>query len=407
MISYSEALAALLAHKLSLPAETIPLAQAGGRVLAAEILADRDYPPFNRATMDGYAIRSVDFAKGSVYRANSWKHAGDSGDPALLSNVSATSERTCIGISTGAAVPADFDTVIRVEDSRVDPPGVNVNMPHNVTFVVEQIKHGQNVARQGEDIGKGQRILGRGTRISPGATLALASVGATAVSVFKWPRIRVVSCGNEVIPAESNPWPEQIRDSNSHTCRSFLGAIGLAVEAIDLIPDDPAKLREALRQGLSADILIVTGGVSKGPHDFIPGLLEELNVTRIFHGVAIKPGKPVFAGYHGGKIVLALPGNPLSVLVACEIFLRPYLLASTDSSAALSWPMRFQGERKKRSGLDEFFPSKLNATGIETAPWNGSGDILAGLCEGFALHPAESAELRDGDLVRFFPWTGA
>lgn len=405
MISYADALAALLTHKLSLSIETIPLTQAGGRITAADIPADRDYPPFNRATMDGYAIRSADFEKGSVYRAISWKHAGD--PDKAPSQTSGERERICIGISTGAAVPPEFDTVIRVEDSRAHPPGASVALPHNVTFTTEQIKPGLNVAKQGEDVRQGQPVLRRGMKITPGATLALASVGATAVPVFRWPTIRIVSCGNEVVSADRSPHPEQIRDSNSHTCRSFLEAIGPGVESTDLIPDDQAKLREALRQGLSADVLIVTGGVSKGPHDFIPGLLEELGVARIFHGVAIKPGKPVYAGYHGGKIVLALPGNPLSVLVGCEIFLRPYLLASTDSSAALSWPMKFQGERKKRSGLDEFFPSKLKATGIETAPWNGSGDILAGLCDGFALHPAESAELRDGDLVRFFPWTGA
>ncbi|MCE9600060.1 MAG: molybdopterin molybdotransferase MoeA [Spirochaetia bacterium] len=394
MISYADALEALLAHTLQLESETISLNQASGRTLAANIAADRDYPPFNRATMDGYAILSSEYEKGRVYRVASWKHAGE--EPAQGD----VYRGLCIGISTGSAVPDQFDAVIRIEDASIDSS-------HNVSFALEQTNPGQNIAKRGEDTKQGEIVSKIGTKITPGAAMALASVGARTVQVFRKPDIKVISCGNEVVSLETAPLPEQIRDSNSHTVCTFLNCLGLAPQSASLIPDEPSKLSEGLRQGLIADILIVTGGVSKGPRDFIPGLLEDLGVKRLFHGVAIKPGKPVFAGTHQNKIVLALPGNPLSVLIGLEIFLLPYLRASMGSSTTRSWPMKFQGKRKKKSGLDEFFPSNVNGMGIEQASWNGSGDILAGMSHGFALHPASASELDDGDTVLFFPWTGS
>jgi len=389
LISYLDALLAIRSNPLRLAQDSVALEDATGRFLARDILSDRDYPPFNRATMDGYAIRSADYSKGRKYEVRSWKHAGEP----------LAEKSDCIGISTGAAVPTFFDSVIRIEDA--------ITAGDTVEFKLETVSPFLNIAIKGEDLKIGEVALRKGQQIHTGVALALSSLGARRVDVFSNPRVRIVSSGTEIVSADMIPEPEQIRDSNSFTLRSCLSSFGITPVSVDRATDEIDNLTTSLVSGLNSDLLLVTGGVSKGPRDHIPGILSSLGFRELFHGVSIKPGKPIYAGLHeNGCFALGLPGNPFSVLVACEICLRPLILSSVGSQIPLCRPATFRDSRVKKGSLDEFFPVAWSPTGLKKASWNGSGDITAGVhSDGVVLHRAMGTDLKDGDSVEFYPWS--
>lgn len=411
MITYREAQQLVLGQARSFGRETVPLEQAGGRVLSGVIRADRDYPPFPRATMDGYAMRFSDLEQG-IQRFT------------VIETIMAGYQSTrsigpgeCYKIMTGGAVPAPADIVIRRENIQEgadfaqllpvlpDPlPAGTLPAPADPRFPWRPY---QNIARQGEDLAAGAVVIDHPTVCEPAVIGLLATLGQTLVTVERIPRIGLLTTGNEVVSPGDPIGPVQIRNSNRWLLESALKKSGAALASIVHAPDDPAILKTEIARGLEHDILILSGGVSAGDADHVPGTLAALGVRQLFHRVAIRPGKPVWTGVApDGCMVFALPGNPFSCLVNMILLIRPYLQTCYGLPAPEPLGLPLATARKKRSPLDEFFPAGLHGAPAVLSPvaLNGSGDIRLGMeANMLALHPAASGDLEAGDSVLCYP----
>jgi molybdopterin molybdotransferase len=390
---YTEAQDILLNAAHSFGKETVPLEQAFGRVLCDKITADRDYPPFNRAAMDGYALRFEDFEKGQrSFTVNETIFAGQIPATTLAPN-------QCYKIMTGASTPPDASLVIRREDTE--------EKNGTVTILVDIAKPLQNIARRGEDLHQGDTIIDKPLVATPAVISLLAAVGRQSVLVEKLPRIAIVTTGDEVISIDQKVSDVQIRNSNSWLLRSLLHKQGIQPFSVDHVPDEPAALQNAFKQALNADIIISCGGVSAGDADFVPGALAALGVEKLFHKLMIRPGKPIWCGKTADKkMVFALPGNPLSCMVTFCLFVQPFLHACYGLPSPTTILLALQGKRSKKTNLDEFFPVKIipGAAAVQIVPFNGSGDIRAALfADGFARHPREKTVINAGEPVEFLP----
>lgn len=395
MLTIGEALEKIGRYAGSFGIEKIALEDSLHRVLAADILADRDYPPFNRSAMDGFAVRADDLQLSRPLRIIRDLHAGDVFDHTLQAG-------ECVRIMTGAPVPDGADAVVRIEESQ---PGDGV-----VTFPGVQAKPGQNIAFRGEDVKIHDRMLPKGSLITAAHQAMLAVTGCGEVPVAKLPRMIVYSTGNEVQPLRQQVMPHHIRDSNSYALRGLLQAYRINTAVNNPLPDDPALLSDAFRKGLAYDIMIISGGVSKGVADHVPGVLQELGVKELFHRVRIKPGNPLWAGISGNrKMVFALPGNPVSVQVAFKIFIEPFIRSCLGLPLLQPCYFPMHVSRQPRTGFDEYFPAALQRskayTSLHPVAYNGSGDIMATAhSEGIAWHPAGAGELAAQTPVAFYPW---
>lgn len=411
MITYREAQQLVLGQARSFGQETVPLEQAGGRVLSGVIRADRDYPPFPRATMDGYAMRFTDLEEG-IQRFT------------VVETIMAGYQSTrsigageCYKIMTGGAVPAPADIVIRRENIQEgadfaqllpilpDPlPAGTLPAPADPRFPWRPY---QNIARQGEDLAAGVVVIDHPCVCEPAVIGLLATLGQTMVTVQRIPRIGLLTTGNEVVSPGDPIGPVQIRNSNRWLLESALKKSGAALASIVHAPDDPAILKTEITRGLEHDILILSGGVSAGDADHVPGTLLAAGVRQLFHRVAIRPGKPVWTGIApGGCMVFALPGNPFSCLVNMILLIRPYLQTCYGLPAPEPLGLPLATARKKRSPLDEFFPAGLHGAPAVLSPvaLNGSGDIRLGMeANMLALHPAASGDLEAGNSVLCYP----
>lgn len=374
--------------------ETVPLASVYGRVLAENIYADRAYPPFHRAAMDGYAIRFADFMESGI---RTFTVIGEifAGDDFHLDSINAGES---VKIMTGAPTPSGFDAIIRVEDSRGLGNG-------KVQFSVESIKKSQNIAKMGEDNQLGTLVLPKGTQLLGPEMGALATVGKAEVCVEKLPNIALFSTGNEVKSVSDNILPYQIRDSNRHALDGFLKKYHCQVSILGILKDEKEAIRLGLSQAENVDVIILTGGVSAGDADFVPSVFRELGFEELFHKVKIKPGKPFWLGRKGKTTVFALPGNPMSCQVGFKLFIEPFLRQCFGMVPYPVFPFPLAGGRPKKVGLDEFFPCVWKGNALEEVKINGSGDIRAAVGSlGLAKHPAAAGDLESGSLVEFFFW---
>jgi len=395
MLSVTDAKELILKYARSFGVEQVHIAYLDGRVLAENIVADRDYPPFNRSAMDGYAINFTDFEAGTR-------------DFEIVEEIYAGSESKkqikkgqCYKIMTGAAVPPAANAVIRVEDS--------VQNETKVHFEWVQVKKNQNIAQQGEDYLNGQLVLEAGQFCTPMLLGVLASLGKEVVSVQKLPSISLISTGNEIIPIHQPPTSVQIRNSNAHAIAAFLEKYKIPLHYQRLVRDDKIALKEALQQALNQQVTIISGGVSAGDADFVPEILLSLGVVKVFHKVQLKPGKPLWFGvYEGNKVVFALPGNPVSVQVAFKIFIEPFLRRSFGLPDLSIFILPLLTEKKKKGKFDEFFPCKIANqphSGLVPVIFNGSGDISATIdSDGLAFHAASSETLLPNDHCEFVFW---
>lgn len=366
MLSFQEAQKIIVSEAAPLRTEQIPLDKAVGRMLASDVYADRDYPPFNRAAMDGFALRSGELAGGirtftivdTIYAGTVPKEPAGPG--------------TCYRIMTGAAVPEGMDAVVRVEDT--------VERGAVMTTAINSFKPFLNIARRGEDVKLGEPVLRCPLMCSASITSVLATVGKSTVDVYALPSIALITTGDEVVPPDQVPSPVQIRNSNAALLKGLLKEKGLTPEMVFHLPDDPVLMEPVLRESLSGDIVITCGGVSAGDADFVPGLWKKLGVRELFHKVAIKPGKPVWCGRTTeGTMVFSLPGNPFSCLVTYKLFVETYIDICHGVGLKAFRETMFNGTRHKRSVLDEFFPARFVDGGfeVEPLPYRGSGDVLA------------------------------
>ena len=379
---------------------TIPLPECGGEVLAIDIAADRNIPPFPRAAMDGFAVvwtgkeDQVPYRViGTVNPGVRWSGAPGAGD--------------CIKIMTGAAVPPPFDTVIQVEQSQAGVDG-------SVRFA-EKARPGQNIAPEGDDARKGELLIPAGTVLFSRHVATLAAVGQWEIPVFDRPSVTILPTGSELMePWEPAEGP-MIRNSNAHFVRAALSRLGAReVHYGGIVKDDPSLIRERIRGGLADDFLILSGGVSEGEVDVVPQCLADCGVEKILHKVAVRPGKPLYIGRGPtGTVVFGLPGNPVAVMVHMAMLVKPLFLKASGAREFLPKPvyLPLAGEASNRSVGKKFTPARILSKGgksvVAEVPSNGSGDFISALrAEGVFEIPAGVSRLSPGDLVGFHPVWG-
>lgn len=397
MTSVKQALQYILPCAKSFGKETISIHKAQGRVLAQAICADRDYPPFNRSAMDGYAVRAADFENGATASLNVIEHllAGSVAEKVV-------SEGNCIKIMTGAPVPKGADAVIKVEEC-IEDGGI-------VKIKSSGVKPWKNIAQQGEDAGKGKVLIPEGVALNAPEMSVLAVTGSAEVEVEQLPKVAIISTGNEIVAVDKPILAHQIRDSNSYALKALFQKYNISdVDCLHIL-DDKEVLKTKLADLLNKDLLILSGGVSKGDADYVPEVLQSLGVKELFHRVRIKPGAPLWFGkMPNGGVVFGLPGNPVAVQVAFKVFIEPFLRSCFSMEQLSKVFMPIATKKKKGFKFDQYFPCKMvmhdNCTHLKPNTMNGSGDIAATLgSDGIALHPADSDLLAIGTPIEFIEW---
>jgi molybdopterin molybdotransferase len=360
------------------PIERVALDEAPGRFLAEDVAMDHDVPPFTRATMDGFAIRAADAsAAGAALRVVGRVHAGERAERAVARG-------EAVAIMTGAPLPEGADAVVPVEET--EPAGDEVRLRRGVAA-------GSAISRRGEQVAAGGIVARAGTRIHPGLVGVLATAGKAFVRVAGRPTVAVVTTGDEMVPASETPGPSRLRDGNGPTLAGQAVRAGAVARRAGPVPDDPKALKTAFEDALTADVVCVSGGVSMGEKDFVPGVLVALGVERVFHKWAVKPGGPLWFGRKGRTLVFGLPGNPAAAFVGFEVLVVPALRALQGAAFAARETVRarFDGTSKGLSRR-QFVPvrrSSVGATCVATpVPFLGSGDPFGfGAADGMAAVP--------------------
>jgi molybdopterin molybdotransferase len=403
LLSASEALKIILASAGTVQAETLPLSQAWGRILAGAVRADRDLPPFPRVAMDGFAVRAADFSAGQAkLRIAGTIASGDAWDRGDLKAGS------CLRIMTGAPLPPGADAVVQVEKSRLSESGDEVILEE------PSIGEGLNVHPQGADARAGDILLSPGEVLGAGHIAVMASVGAARVTVSRAVRVAVLSTGREIVPPAESPLPFQIRNSNGPALRAyFCETPWVQAEEKGIVPDALDATEAAIDRALEqADVLILSGGVSAGEFDYVPQALENLGVRKGFHKVAMRPGMPLWFGKApSGTLVFGLPGNPVSVLVTCREFVMPALRKLAGAREVLRPGVFVPAAARfaKRKGFTVFVLSNLvvegERTGCVPVPYHGSGHFLAAaVSDGLAVVPPGKEVVEPGEMLEFHPW---
>ncbi|MFT7899869.1 molybdopterin molybdotransferase MoeA [Tenacibaculum ascidiaceicola] len=366
MITVEEAKHIILENTQDFGIEEIPFLQAVGRVLKEDIVADRDFPPFNRVAMDGIAINHRFFEHGiRDFKIEGIQAAGS--PQQTLDNAA-----NCYEVMTGAVLPNNTDTVIRYED-------VDINTLV-ATITIDEIKEGQNIHTQGSDKSEGTILIKKNTIISAAEIGVLATVGKATVKVAKQPKVMIVSTGDELVDVNENPLDHQIRRSNVYTLVSLLNDLKIQAETTH-IADEKSVLKEKIESYLKEyDVLLFSGAVSKGKFDFLPEVLDELGVKKLFHRVSQRPGKPFWAGVTNNCNVFAFPGNPVSTFVNCLVYFYPWYyksvgVSSEEKTAILVKDITF------KPNLSCFLQVKLTSENgqVYATPiqGNGSGDLAS------------------------------
>jgi len=381
--------------------ESIPLEMVHGRVLRQAVSAERDQPPFHRVTMDGIAIAHSALEGGQrVFDIQGIQAAGAA--ESTLANTA-----SCVEVMTGSVLPAGCDTVIPVE---------LISCRAGQARLSEDCKpaKGQYVHLRGSDYLQGDRLLEPGLTVSLTEIAVLAACGLAKVRVARSPVITVVSTGDELVEVGEPIAPHQIRQSNSHAILAALTAAGYTDSRYLHLKDDPESLHSSLARAQGeSDVLILSGGVSKGKFDYVPGALEALGVQKLLHRVAQRPGKPMWFGRDArNTLVFALPGNPVSTLVCLHRYVIPALRACQQARPAPPWTVALDSQFAFSASLTCFMPATIhcNSAGQLIASLqstNTSGDFasLAGT-HGFVELPAEKDLFDVGYCARFFPWAG-
>jgi molybdopterin molybdotransferase len=391
MISIDEALELVLRELAPLGPERVPLADAAGRVAAEPARSAVDLPPFDRSAMDGYAVRAADTAPGMAL----WLVGGvAAGEVATAELEPGTAAR----ISTGAAIPPGADAVLQSElasvtDERVAPE--------------RALAPGTHIRRRGEDLRAGMELAPAGSRLTLPRISALASAGVGEVAVHRRPRLHLIVTGSELLPLGAPPEPGRIHESNGLMVRLLAEHAGAAVVDHGVIGDDYETTRSAVSDGLEGDVLVVSGGVSVGPHDHVKPAFESCGVEEVFWRVKIKPGKPMWFGRRGDTLVFGLPGNPLSTIVCFCVFIEPALrrLAGEPGARPRLEPGRLTTAASASDGRTTFLTATLRtgADGVlEATPTERQGSHMTGALgesDGFAVAPDEAGELRAGSPV--------
>ncbi len=373
---YDEALSHLMAHVSPLGTQRVALGEACGRVLRKDVVADRDQPPFDRAAMDGFAVRSSELATDRT-----WPVCGSIAAGAAPSTADEPLKPgSVVRIATGARLPSGADAVVPVEQAISKASGG----PEHVVFRISAIDPWQHVHRSASDAGIGTVVLSAGTRLGPHHVGIAATVGEVSLEVSARPRVALLTSGDEVMPSHLKTdqlAPQQIRNSNAPMLTAWLNALNVELVTHEHAPDDPQQTL-ALATGALArgDLVITTGGVSAGEYDWLPRAWEQLGLQTLLHGVSIQPGKPVLAARsQNGQLVLGLPGNPVSVLATAHLFAWPTLNRMQSAGGLLlPWRPVLLAEPVKPNRTRTLFRAvQLTQHGeAKVLPWHGSGDLM-------------------------------
>lgn len=375
----------------------VPLEQAAGRVLAEDVVAARDVPSYRSSAMDGYAVLATDFADASESAPVALPLAGEAtaGD---LRPISLESGHV-IRIMTGGLVPAGADAIIPVEKTEEI---------ENRIVVREAPRAGQHVRPAGEDIRQGARVLREGMAIDPPSLGVLASLGVLSMRVYRQPSIAILSTGDEIIEAHEEPQPGQVVNSNVWVLESLARLVGAHVlERSEIIRDDAAAGEQRLAEMIDqADVIITTGGVSVGTRDWVRDALHRLGAERLFWRVSMKPGKPIVAARLGSRLILGLPGNPVSCVVGFHLFAAPAIRRMLGLESVLppivrcvaGAAMRSSGSR--RSYLRVRVRAEQGILVARPAPSQGSA-VLSSLvhANGLAIVGPDSTEVDSGSII--------
>ena len=406
MISVEEAKAAIAERTRPLPPRNVTLDDLVGSwpLLAEDVRADIDVPPFRKALMDGYAVRSRDIVHGTS-RLKFVERITAGQVPKLAVGEGEASE-----IMTGAPLPDGADAIVIVEHSHLQDGFVILDEPSG-------IEPGKNVMEPGREMRRGEVVLKSGTRLGPLPLGLLASVGKTTPLVIPTPSVAIISTGDELVEPDRVPGPGQIRNSNATMLRAFVTAAGGRPEVLGIAPDDPTLLKESVRRGLEKDVLLMSGGVSAGKLDLVPEILASLGVKAVFHKVRMKPGKPIWFGVgpdreNGpGTLVFGLPGNPMSSAVGFVLFVSETLerlagqeVAEKPGYRTLSSPVPLLTKFQHTGDRPTYHPARLifshYKVEIELLPWNGSSDLRgAAYANTFAVFPAGDRLYEVGETV--------
>ena len=398
MIEIEEALRLVAEECATLESVTVNLEQASGHVLAEDLTSDVDSPPFDKSMMDGFAVRAADVDSppvkleivARVLAGASFEGEVDQGKAAQ--------------IMTGAPIPAGADSVVMVEQTEEADQQVTINA---------DVRKGQNVLPKAAAMRNGQSVMDAGTFIRGEDVGLLAEAGNAECTAIRRPSLAVIATGDELIDAALKPAGSQIRNSNGPMLAALAGPYCQEVINLGIGPDDPKLLSGKIQKGLNSDVLVLSGGVSAGVADLVPGLLQEAGVQQIFHKVRIKPGKPIWFGlkrHDNGRrtLVFGLPGNPVSSMVCFRVFVAPALLrlAGRDSQDE-SYRGRLATDHSHRPGRTTYWPSRCERTddGLAVTPlnWKGSSDLRT-LAEAncFAVFDGDSESFAAGHAVQVY-----
>lgn len=406
----AEAVWQLLANAVR-PLEPIdaPLDDALERTLAADACAAYDYPPYTRSIMDGFAVRCADFSVGAArLRVRELVRAGD-GRPHEIG------PGECSRINTGGAIPAGADAVVMVEQSRSladDGTANGASVTAERVDLSDTPVAGQHIETAGSLLKRGDVVLRRGERVTAGAAAALASGGVATVRIVRPPRVALLTTGDELVAAGGRLEAGQIFDSNRIALRALLARDRVETNVFDSCGDDAERLHSVLARGCEHDLLLVVGGMSKGTHDLVPGVLAALGVDWLVESLDLKPGKPTRIGRsRGGGWVVGLPGNPVSCAVCFLLFAQP--IVEGLGGAAVAPPATLSGrsdvDLPKNGARPMFQPAgwTIDADGVPRVspmPWRGSGDPFGlARANGLLLRDAHAAATGAGEMVRFVP----
>jgi molybdopterin molybdotransferase len=386
MVSVQEATSIILLNLFKPKAIEINLNESLGKVLAEPILADRDFPPFDRATMDGIALHFEVFKNGQTEFAIESVQAA--GEP----QGKLTKKNHCIEIMTGAMLPEGTDTIVPYESLQISDQKATIK---------SSVEKNQNIHFRGSDAKQNQILLPKNFFISAAEVALLASVGKATVSIYDTPKIAIISTGNELVNIEQTPLPHQIRTSNSYALQAALSEMNCTSTLFHLADDEMELKRELTTILLDFDLIILSGGVSKGKFDFVPQTLESLGIQKLFHQVSQKPGKPMWFGRSETKFVFALPGNPVSTFMCFHRYVKPWILKSMGEK--VSFPKTIlASDYSFKAPLTYFLQVKItNEEGKLMAypiAGGGSGDFVnLRDVDGFLELPLEKNEFKAGE----------
>ncbi len=392
MIKFEEALKIILTNSRVLPAENIYIADSCHRVIAEDIYAKIPMPPFDKSAMDGFALKTGQIKAGVKLKCIGLIQAGDVFKRKIKPD-------ECVKIMTGAALPLGMDAVIMVEDTR--------ELKNRMIEFLKPVVKGQNICVKGEDISRGQKLLAKGALLSSSHIALIASAGRKTIKVYKRPEVAILNTGAEIVPVGEKITRNKIYNSNGPMLEALLKDDNIKAGDLGIAKDKKKDLKKAISKGLSADVLLISGGVSMGDYDFVPAVLKSLGAKKLFYKISIKPGKPLLFCVKDKKIIFGIPGNPVSNFLSYLVFIRPALrkmmgYISRDQvfsegiiNAAIS------------AGPDRthFVLAKVLRDGmLGPVPSHGSADIMALANAGVFIKLEPGISLKKGAKVKCITW---